>query len=65
MGKLVVPSCQQIRKQSTRELAELARQDSAAMLTIAAVTLLFLPGTFIAVRILQSSTAIKGRQLIV
>ncbi|KAH8121027.1 hypothetical protein LI328DRAFT_172363 [Trichoderma asperelloides] len=38
----------QIRKQSTRELAELARQDSAAMLTIAAVTLLFLPGTFIA-----------------
>ncbi|ETS05347.1 hypothetical protein M419DRAFT_126905 [Trichoderma reesei RUT C-30] len=40
----------QTESQSTRELAELARQDSAAMLTIAAVTLLFLPGTFIAVR---------------
>ncbi|KAH0496822.1 hypothetical protein TgHK011_004167 [Trichoderma gracile] len=38
----------QAESQSTRELAELARQDSAAMLTIAAVTLLFLPGTFIA-----------------
>ncbi|PTB70809.1 hypothetical protein BBK36DRAFT_1108044 [Trichoderma citrinoviride] len=42
----------QAESQSTRELAELARQDSAAMLTIAAVTLLFLPGTFIAVRTL-------------
>ncbi|KAL7950102.1 hypothetical protein V8C42DRAFT_309493 [Trichoderma barbatum] len=38
----------QAESQSTRELAQLARQDSAAMLTIAAVTLLFLPGTFIA-----------------
>ncbi|PTB43729.1 uncharacterized protein TrAFT101_002281 [Trichoderma asperellum] len=38
----------QSESQSARELAELARQDSAAMLTIAAVTLLFLPGTFIA-----------------
>ncbi|PTB60966.1 hypothetical protein M431DRAFT_72294 [Trichoderma harzianum CBS 226.95] len=55
----------QAESQSTRELAELARQDSAAMLTIAAVTLLFLPGTFIAVKISSSLTVFSARRLIV
>ncbi|KAL7958817.1 hypothetical protein V8C34DRAFT_313819 [Trichoderma compactum] len=55
----------QAESQSTRELAELARQDSAAMLTIAAVTLLFLPGTFIAVRMSSSFTFISVRRLTV
>lgn len=34
--------------------AEEARRDSASMKTIAVVTLVFLPGTFVAVRILAS-----------
>jgi len=40
----------------SRELAAAAKRDSSALKAIAVLTMLFLPGTFIAVRLAQPST---------
>ena len=36
---------------TTKDIAEKTRNDSSSMITIAALTMLFLPGTFVSVRV--------------
>lgn len=45
---------------STAQVAEETRQDSAAMKTIAVLTLTFLPGTAIAVRVLRMRPSLRS-----
>lgn len=36
---------------TTKDIAEKTRNDSSSMITVAALTMLFLPGTFVSVRV--------------